>query len=279
MGREEQLLSHLIRKNPAGTVEIEVDLIKPRPKQPRWKFNEKKIRELADSIKEHGVIEPIIVRPVAGGEYELIAGERRWRASKLLGNRRIPCIIKDENLSLLQIKVQSLVENVQREGLSSLETAMAIKDIMDEARKSGDKISMEEAGKMLGFSKVRVHQFLNILKLPDDILEKFCERDDLNEMHARALMSLKKSPQGQKELFSEILSRNLTGQQANEWAGRYLSSLPAESPTTKMVCIWKKNLTNLKGKMTKMDPAERDVVRKDMNNLIKEIQNLLKELK
>ena len=275
--REEMLLDHLTKKT--GHMDIDLDLIKPRSKQPRWVFNDKKIQELADSIREHGVIEPVIVRPVPGGTFELIAGERRWRASRLLGNKTIPAVIKEENLSVIQVKVQSLVENVQTEGLTPLETAMAIKDIIEESQKSGKKMTMEEAGRLLGFSKVRVHQLLNILKLPGDMLEIFCDRDDFNEMHARALMSLKNHPQGQKELFNKITGENLTGQQATEWASRYLASLPSQSALTKIAGRWAKGFKSFQKEYRKMGLVERQVVIKEMEEFVAEAQRMLEGLK
>jgi len=271
------LLNHLTKKT--GNMEIDLNLIKPRSKQPRWVFNDKKIQELADSIKEHGVIEPVIVRPVPGGTFELIAGERRWRASRLLGNKTIPAVIKEENLSVIQVKVQSLVENVQREGLTPLETAMAIKDIMEESQKSEKKMTMEEAGKLLGFSKVRVHQLLNILKLPGDMLEIFCDRDDFNEMHARALMSLKNQPRGQKELFNKITGANLTGQQAMEWASRYLADLPNHSTISKMTSRWRRNFTSFKKEWNRMGIDERKLIIREMEDFASEVGQVLEELK
>jgi len=275
--REEMLLNHLTKKT--GTMEIDIDLIKPRAKQPRWIFDDKKIKEMADSIKEHGVIEPVIVKPVPGGTYELIAGERRWRGSKLAGQKTIPAVVKEESLSDLQVKVQSLVENVQREGLTPLETAMAIKDIMEESKKSEKKMTMEGAGKLLGFSKVRVHQLLNILKLPGDMLEIFCERDDFNEMHARALMSLKNHPRGQKELFNEIIGKNLTGQQATDWANRYLADLPNHSTISKMTSRWRRNFTSFKKEWSRMGIDERKLNIREMEDFASEVGQVLEELK
>lgn len=274
----DRLFARLTETQPAGVVEIDLDKIQPKHNQPRKRFNQKKIEELAESIKEHGVIQPVVARPLLDGTYELIAGERRWRASMLAGRMRIPCIVKEGDLSELKVKAQSLVENLQREALSSLEIAMAIKDLIDESKEQTDGrgLSFTEVGNMLGLSKVRVHQLLNILKLPEEMLDRFCE-SDLNEVHARALLQLKNYPEAQKALFLDIVEQNLTGQQATEWVKRYLADLPNKTPVSKLVEGSKKTLEKLSGKWNKMTPAERVLAREELQALIKEAEKFLEK--
>lgn len=271
----DRLFARLTETQPAGGVEIDLDRIQPKHGQPRKHFNQKKIEELAESIKEHGVIQPVVVRPLPDGMYELVAGERRWRASRLAGKMRIPCVIRGDNIPELKIKAQALVENLQREALASLEIAMAIKDLIDESKEQNGKgLSFEEVGNMLGFSKVRVHQLLNILKLPEEMLDRFCE-SDMNEVHARALLQLKNHPEAQKSLFLDIVEQNLTGQQAAEWVKRYLADLPTKTPVSKLVEGSKKTLEKLRSKWGKMTPAERLRAREELQALVKEAEEFM----
>lgn len=271
----DRLFARLTETQPSGGAEIELDRIRPKHDQPRKHFDKKKIEELAESIKEHGVIQPVVVRPLSGGMYELIAGERRWRASRLAGKIKIPCVIRGDDIPELKIKAQALVENLQREALSSLETAMAIKELIDESKEQNGKgPSFEEVGAMLGFSKVRVHQLLNILKLPEEILDRFCE-SDLNEVHARALLQVRNYPEAQRSLFLDIVEGGLTGQQAAEWVKRYLADLPASTPISKLAAGSKKALKKLRGKWSKMTPAERMRAREELQDLVNEAQEFM----
>lgn len=273
-----KLLSRFTGTQPAGMVEIDLDKIQPKHNQPRKRFNQKKLEELAESIKEHGVLQPVVVRPLNDGTFELIAGERRWRASRIANKTRIPCIVSEQDLPELKVKAQALVENIQREALSSLETAMAIKDLIDDSKEQpgGRGLSFAEVGNMLGLSKVRVHQLLNILKLPEEMLEKFCE-SDLNEVHARALLQLKDYPEAQKALFWDIVEQSLTGQQAVEWIKRYLADLPTKTPASKLVEGSKKTLEKLGGKWSKMTQAERQRTREELQALVKETEEFLEK--
>jgi ParB family chromosome partitioning protein len=160
--------------------EIPVELIQPSPTQPRQTFDEDALLALADSIRLRGVLQPVLVRPLAGGRYELIAGERRWRAARLAEREMIPALIRhhDEAASL----ELALVENMAREDLNPVEEARACAALVEELG-----LSREEVGLRVGRSRVAVSNLIRLLDLPDEALE-LLERRELSEGHGRALL-------------------------------------------------------------------------------------------
>lgn len=156
--------------------------IEPNREQPRRDFNEESISTLADSIKEHGLLQPIVVRPLENGVYQIVAGERRWRACRMIGLSEVPVIIKD--LSDFETAQLALIENLQREDLNPLEEAMGYNDLMEKYN-----MTQEAVSKILGKSRSTVANLLRILSLPDEIKEML--RDGkISVGHAKALMSL-----------------------------------------------------------------------------------------
>lgn len=160
--------------------ELPVDLITPNPNQPRRTFDEAALQALADSLESRGVLQPVLVRPVAGGTYELVAGERRWRASQLAGLEQIPALIRErDDAQALEV---ALIENMAREDLNPVEEARACAALVEELG-----LTREEVGRRVGRSRVAVSNLLRLLDLPDDVLE-LLERGDLAEGHGRALL-------------------------------------------------------------------------------------------
>lgn len=159
--------------------ELPVAEIRPNPNQPRKRFDEEALQALADSLGERGVLQPVLVRPVPGG-YELVAGERRWRAAQAAGLRVIPAIVRDrDDAATLE---DALVENVARENLNPVEEARAIAGLVEELG-----LTREAVGRRIGRSRVAVSNLLRILDLPDDALE-LLEAGALTEGHGRALL-------------------------------------------------------------------------------------------
>ena len=160
--------------------EVAVDLIAPNPRQPRQAFDEASLAALAESLRERGVLQPVLVRPVAGGTYELIAGERRWRAARLAGFDRIPAVVRPhgdaESLEL------ALIENMAREDLNPIEEARACSLLVEELG-----LTREEVGRRVGRSRVAVSNLLRLLDLPDEVLDLLAA-GDLSEGHGRALL-------------------------------------------------------------------------------------------
>jgi len=187
-------------------VEIPLAQLRPNPYQPRKTFDETAIRELADSIKEHGVIQPIIVREVVKG-YEIIAGERRFRASQLGGLPTIPAVVK--SFSDQQVMEIALIENVQREDLNALEIATAYQNLIDTF-----KMTQEELSLKVGKSRSHIANFLRLLQLPSEI--KDCvSRGTLSMGHARAIITIT-NPKVQKELAKKAIDENWNVRQLEE---------------------------------------------------------------
>lgn len=161
---------------------VDINKIIPNRYQPRKQFDEEALKELADSIREKGVIQPVIVTELGDGRYELVAGERRLRASRMAGLMDMPVIIRDfSDEDKLEI---ALIENIQREDLNAIEEALAYKEIMDRL-----KISQEELAKKVGKNRSSIANTLRLLKLPEFVREKIISRE-LTEGHARAVLVL-----------------------------------------------------------------------------------------
>jgi ParB family chromosome partitioning protein len=160
--------------------DLAVDLIKPKKDQPRRQFDQESLQALADSVSERGVIQPVLVRPRAGGTFELVAGERRWRAAKLAGLTQVPALIQDrDDATTLEV---ALVENMAREDLNPVEEARAVAGLVEELG-----LTREAVGKRVGRSRVAISNLLRILDLPDEALG-LIEDGMLTEGHGRALL-------------------------------------------------------------------------------------------
>ncbi len=159
---------------------IPVDMIDPSPNQPRRAFDEDSLLALAGSIRAQGVLQPVLVRPLPSGRYELVAGERRWRASRLAELDSIPAIVRrHDNAASLEV---ALVENMAREDLNPVEEARACAALVEELG-----LTREEVGLRVGRTRVAVSNLIRLLDLPDEALE-LIERRDLTEGHGRALL-------------------------------------------------------------------------------------------
>jgi ParB family chromosome partitioning protein len=180
---------------------LPVDSIQPNPRQPRKRFEPEAAAGLAASIRLQGVLQPIVVRPQGEGRYELIAGERRWRAARAAGSTTLPAIVKQvgDRESLLL----GLVENVAREQLSTVEEARAYASLVDEF-----ELSLADVSERVGRSKSAVSNRLRLLELPEEVLWMLA-RGDLSEGHARAVLSLP-DDEGRKRLARRIMREGMT---------------------------------------------------------------------
>jgi ParB family chromosome partitioning protein len=166
-----------------GLTELDVGEIHPNPRQPRMAFRSEELEELADSIREQGVLQPVVVRPRAAGGYELLVGERRLRASKLAGASKVPAIIR--HVDDKQALEQAIVENVQRADLDALEEGLAYRNLIDLF-----ELTQEETARRVGKSRVHVTNTLRLLDLPDEV-KSLIGDGRLQAGHARALLAIK----------------------------------------------------------------------------------------
>lgn len=187
-------------------VELPLDDILPNRFQPRIKFNEDSIIELSESIKEHGVIQPIVVRPV-GDKYEIIAGERRYKASCMAGLEKIPALITDLNDK--DSAEVALIENVQRKDLTPIEEAISYKKILDMGY-----LTQEKLAEKLGKKQSTVANKLRLLNLDEDVQEAILE-DKISERHARSILKLQ-NPADQKKVLKKIIDERLTVRKTDE---------------------------------------------------------------
>jgi len=166
---------------PAGPRSLPIDLVQRNPAQPRRHFDEADLNELAGSIKTHGVLQPILVRPIADGKYEIVAGERRWRAAQRAGLHSIPAVIRELNeVEVLEI---AIVENVQRTDLNPIEEAQGFQALIDRFGRT-----QQEIADAVGKSRPHIANMLRLLSLPDD-LQEMVRDGRLSSGHARAILT------------------------------------------------------------------------------------------
>ena len=201
--------SHVDTNGGSSISEIELDKIIANPDQPRRTFDEEALQELADSIREHGVISPITLRDNGDGTYMIIAGERRFRASRLAGLERIPAYIrtaKDE-----QVMEWALIENIQREDLDAIEIALAYQRLMDDYN-----LTQERMSERVGKKRATVANYLRLLKLPAEIQVGIKEKK-IDMGHARAILGTP-SAERQLALYQRILREGLSVRKVEELA-------------------------------------------------------------
>jgi ParB family chromosome partitioning protein len=192
--------------------EIDVDRILPNTRQPRKQFNEDALNELADSIRAHGVIQPIVVQPLPDNFYELIAGERRWRAAQRAGLTRVPAVVREAaSGSSLEI---ALIENLQREDLNPIEEAQAYEKLIAEFG-----LTQEEVARRVGKSRVTISNMLRLLRLPPEV-QQWLSEDRITTGHAKALLSLA-DLSSILDAAKKIIQGNYSVRQAEMLVSRY----------------------------------------------------------
>lgn len=189
--------------------EIAINLIKPNPDQPRINFDEEALEELATSIRELGIIQPLTLRSAEAGTYMIISGERRYRAAKLAGLDTVPAYVRTANDS--ELTEMALIENIQREDLNAIEIALTFRKLIDQYN-----LTQERLSERIGKKRATIANFLRLLKLPAEV--QLGLRDKAVDMgHARALLSVEK-PTMQLKLYNEILKKGLSVRQVEQRA-------------------------------------------------------------
>jgi len=197
-----------------SVVDLKINDISPNNGQPRKNFNDEALNELASSIEENGVIQPIIVQRKGDG-YRIVAGERRWRAARIAGLSVIPAIVRD--LSDKETMAQALIENIQREDLNPIEEAAAMQNLL-----KTHKLTQEQLAKKLGKPRATIANTIRILNL-DESLQDFVSRGDLSEGHAKAILGLK-DKEDQRKVADIIMTRDMNVRQAEAFIKKYIEA-------------------------------------------------------
>ncbi len=187
--------------------EVALDQIEANPNQPRREFDTESLQELANSIRELGIVQPITLRQLADGQYQIVAGERRWRASQMAGLQTIPAYIRTiDDESVMEL---ALVENIQREDLNAIEIALAYAHLLEK-----EGMTQERVAERVGKSRVAVTNYLRLLKLPAEV-QIAMQKREIDMGHARALLSLD-SPSLQLKVFRDIQRNGASVRQVEE---------------------------------------------------------------
>ena len=195
-----EIATDSVKADRDGVKEISIEKLQPGKYQPRRFFDQDALEALASSIKSQGIIQPIVVREVSGDQFEILAGERRWRASQLAGLKAVPVIFKE--MSDQEALAVALIENIQRENLNPVETAIALKRLIEEF-----SLTHQEAGEVIGKSRSSISNTLRLLEL-DDTVQQLLAEQRLDMGHARALLALPKKQQA--EVSKKVVDGNLT---------------------------------------------------------------------
>lgn len=206
----------------SSAVKLKLNEIEPNKNQPRKNFDEEALSELAESIQKHGVIQPLLVRPLPGGNYQLVAGERRWRASRIAGLTEVPVVIRE--LSDDDASALALIENLQREDLDPIEEAEGYKYLMDNFG-----LTQDEAAKRVGKSRPAVANLMRLLALPKEVMAMVSEKK-LSAGHARALLPLE-DDKLIKQFADEVVAKALSVRQTEKAVKDFLKPKKAEKPT------------------------------------------------
>ena len=225
-------MSALLSETPAATAaneelrEVDIDLIEPNNVQPRTRFDETQLEELAQSIKTNGVVQPILVRKTNGGRYQIVAGERRWRAAQRAGLQRIPSVIRDvPDDKMLEL---ALIENIQRQELNAIEEAYAYKRLIETFN-----LTQETVAQRVGRDRTFVTNYLRLLRLPEDI-QRLVEENKLSMGHARALLGVDDADK-QRQIARSIIDRSLSVRDTERAVKRVVAgedSSPTVAPTS-----------------------------------------------
>src|ERR1041385_2044784 len=200
--------------------EVDIDLIDPNSFQPRMNFDEERLEELAQSIRSNGIIQPVLIRRIDGGRYQLVAGERRWRAAQRAGLSKIPCVIKEiPEEKMLEL---ALIENIQRQELNAIEEAHAYKRLIEALG-----LTQEMVAQRVGRDRTFITNYLRLLRLPEDI-QQLVESEKLSMGHARALLGVDDADI-QRKLANKIIEKGFSVRETERAIKNIISGVKPES--------------------------------------------------
>ena len=204
----------------SGPLEVDIDRLSPNDLQPRMQFDDEKLEELAGSIKAKGIIQPILVRPIAGGAYRIIAGERRWRAAQRAGLLKVPVVVREIAEGDQQLLELALIENVQRENLNPMDEAIAYQRLADQF-----SLTQEQIAAAVGKDRSSVANFMRLVRLPEEVRADLAA-GTLTMGHARTLLSLPDET-AQRHAAREVISRSLSVRDTEALVKRLAGPAPA----------------------------------------------------
>ncbi|MBE6749161.1 MAG: ParB/RepB/Spo0J family partition protein [Ruminococcaceae bacterium] len=208
----------------SSAVKLKLSEIEPNKNQPRKNFDEEALAELAHSIELHGIIQPLLVRPMPDGSYQLVAGERRWRASRMAGLTEVPVVIKE--LTDAQVAELALVENLQREDLDPIEEALGYKELSERY-----DYTQEEISNLVGASRPAIANALRLLTLPEEIIS-LVSKKELSAGHARALLTLE-DDKAKIELAKLVIKEDISVRETERLARKQIKTEPTGKKTKK----------------------------------------------
>jgi len=204
-------------------LEVDIDLIDPNPDQPRARFNEDKLNELAQSIRANGLVQPLLLRRITNGRYQIVAGERRWRAAQRAGLQRVNAVVRSiPDSKLLEL---ALIENIQRQELNPIEEASAYQRLIHNLG-----LTQDEVAQQVGKDRSSIANYLRLLKLPEDV-QRMLEDDLISMGHARALLGLDTKDQIRR-LANEVAEKKLSVRQTEQAVKRATSPQPLKESST-----------------------------------------------
>ncbi len=205
-------------------LEVDIDLIEPNPDQPRAKFNDAKLDELAQSIRSNGLVQPILLRRAMNGHFQIVAGERRWRAAQRAGLHKVPAVVREiSDDKLLEL---ALIENIQRQELNPIEEATAYQKLIHTLG-----LTQDEVARQVGKERSSIANYLRLLKLPVEI-QRMLEEEQISMGHARALLGLE-SKEEQTRLADEIVNRKLSVREVEQAVKRAASEPSIRESSTR----------------------------------------------
>src|SRR5947209_17067171 len=217
-------LSALLSDRPAianeEMIEVDIDLIEPNSFQPRTNFNEERLEELAQSIRSNGIIQPLLVRRIDNEKYQVVAGERRWRAAQRAGLQKVPCVVREiPEDKMLEL---ALIENIQRQELNAIEEAHAYKRLIESLG-----LTQEMVAQRVGRDRTFITNYLRLLRLPEDI-QQLVESEKLSMGHARALLGID-DPDVQRNLANKIMEKGFSVRETERAIKKIIGGVIPES--------------------------------------------------